>query len=162
MVEAKGGPGKWRENGWTPEGHPITEPGMNYYVLGKDATDEDRRALFVLDSLANEAAREIVLNGRFMNDWPGRAKFRHQGTNYDSKSRKYGEDIAWNARTGNLPTDTRKILLRTATSSAGNRLPGQMTGFMDGKDLYDELFRKKVDRKIRDLDNRYVVDFLGY
>ena len=162
VVEAKGGPGKWRENGWTPEGHPITEPGMNYYVLGKDATDEDRRALFVLDSLANEAAREIVLNGRFMNDWPGRAKFRHQGTNYDSKSRKYGEDIAWNARTGNLPTDTRKILLRTATSSAGNRLPGQMTGFMDGKDLYDELFRKKVDRKIRDLDNRYVVDFLGY
>lgn len=162
VVEIKGGPGKWRENGWTPEGHPITEPGMNYYVLGKDATDEDRRALFVLDSLANEAAKEIVLNGRFRNEWPGRAKFRHQGTNYDSKSRKYGEDVAWNMRSGNLPSNTSKILLRTATSSAGNRLPGQMTGILDGKDLYDELFRKKVDRKIRDLDDRYVVNFFGY
>ena len=35
----------------------------------------------------------------------------------------------------------------------------QMTGFVDGNDLYNLLFRKKVDRKIHELDNRYPVDF---
>ena len=35
----------------------------------------------------------------------------------------------------------------------------QMTGVVDGKDLYDLLFRKKVDRKIHELDNRYPVFF---
>lgn len=38
-------------------------------------------------------------------------------------------------------------------------LPGQMTGVVNGQDLYDLLFRKKVDRKINELDNRYRVDF---
>ena len=35
----------------------------------------------------------------------------------------------------------------------------QMTGFVGENDLYDLLFRKKVDRKIHELDNRYPVFF---
>ena len=45
------------------------------------------------------------------------------------------------------------------THLAGNRLPGQMTGFVDGNDLYDLLFRKKVNKKLNEFDNRYHVDF---
>lgn len=155
----KGGPNKWRENGWVSTEHPISEPGVDYSLLGKDANEEDRRALFVIDSLANEAVAKLIRNNRFKDEWPGRAPLRHQGTNYDSKSRDYGMDVAWNARTGNLPRGTSALVLRNAVSSAGNRLPGQMTGVVDGKDLYDLLFRKKVDRRINELDNRYRVEF---
>lgn len=155
----KGGPNRWRENGWVSTEHPISEPGTDYSILGKDATEEDRRALFVIDSLANEAVAKLIRNNRFKDEWPGRAPLRHQGTNYDSKSRDYGMDVAWNARTGNLPRGTSALILRNAVSSAGNRLPGQMTGVVDGKDLYDLLFRKKVDRRINELDNRYRVEF---
>lgn len=157
-----GGPGKWRENGWTPEGHPITEPGMTYYELGRDATPEDKRALYVLDSLAAHHAANIIRNERFTDDWPGREVVRHRGTNYDTKSSDYGRDVAWNMRTGNLPTNTSSIILKDAVSAAGNRLPGQKTGILNGKDLYDLLFRKKADRKINELDSRYNVDFLGF
>ena len=47
----KGGPNKWRENGWTSEEHPIDA----YSILDPRATEEDRRAMFVIDSLANES-----------------------------------------------------------------------------------------------------------
>jgi hypothetical protein len=151
----KGGPNKWRENNWTSEEHPIDA----YSILNPKATEEDRRAMFVMDSLANEAVSKLIRNNRFKDEWPGASKLRHQGTNYDTKSREYGQDVAWNARTGNLPDNTSSLVLRTAVSSAGNRLPGQMTGVVDGKDLYDLLFRKKVDKKINELDNRYRVDF---
>ncbi|MBQ5771342.1 MAG: hypothetical protein IIW08_09235 [Clostridia bacterium] len=156
-----GGPNKWRENGWVSSEHPISEPGLDYSMLGKNATEDDRRALYVLDSLASEAASKLVRNNRFQNEWPGRSTLRHQGTNYDAKSREFGTDIAYNARTGNLPKTGNAVILRGAVSSAGNRLPGQMTAVLDGEDLYDLLFRKKVDRKINSLDNRYKVDFLN-
>ena len=115
--------------------------------------------MFVLDSLANEAASKIISNNKFKNEWPGYSTFRHQGTNYDVKSSEFGRNVAWNVRTGNIPDNTSSLVLRTAVSSAGNRLPGQMTGFVDGNDLYKLLFKKKVDRKIHELDNRYPVFF---
>lgn len=151
----KGGPNKWRENGWTSEDHPIDA----YSILNPNATEEDRRAMFVIDSLANNAASKLILSNRFKDKWPGQSKFRHEGTNYDVKSTEFGRDVAWNARTGNLPDNTSSLVLRTAVSSAGNRLPGQMTGFVGKNDLYDLLFRKKVNKKIHELDSRYPVDF---
>ena len=147
----KGGPNKWRENGWTSEEHPIDA----YSILNPRATEEDRRAMFVFDSLANEAVAKLIRNNKFNNEWPGQSTFRHQGTNYDIKSREFGRNVAWNARTGNIPDNTSSLVLRTAVSSAGNRLPDQMTGVVDGNDLYDLLFRKKVNKKIHELDNRY-------
>lgn len=156
-----GGPNKWRENGWVSSEHPISEPGLDYSMLGKDATEDDRRALYVLDSLASDVVSKLVRNNRFKNEWPGRSALRHQGTNYDAKSREFGTEVAYNARTGNLPKTGNAVILRGAVSSAGNRLPGQMTAVLDGEDLYDLLFRKKVDRKINSLDDRYRVDFLN-
>ena len=147
----KGGPNKWRENGWTSEEHPINA----YSILNPKATEEDRRAMFVIDSLANESVAKLIRNNKFKNEWPGQSKFRHQGTNYDVRSSEFGRNVAWNARTGNIPDNTSSLVLRTAVSSAGNRLPGQMTGFVDGNDLYNLLFRKKVNKKIHELDNRY-------
>ena len=147
----KGGPNKWRENGWTSEEHPIDA----YSILNPKATEEDRRAMFVFDSLANEAVAKLIRNNKFKNEWPGQSTFRHEGTNYDIKSSEFGRNVAWNARTGNIPDNTSSLVLRTAVSSAGNRLPGQMTGFVDGNDLYNLLFRKKVNKKIHELDNRY-------
>lgn len=151
----KGGPNKWRENGWTSEEHPIDA----YSILNPSATEEDRRAMFVIDSLANESVAKLISNNKFKNEWPGQSKFRHQGTNYDVKSREFGRNIAWNARTGNIPDNTSSLILKTAVSSAGNRLPDQMTGYVDGNNLYNLLFRKKVNKKIHELDNRYPVDF---
>ena len=151
----KGGPNKWRENGWTSEEHPIDA----YSILNPKATEEDRRAMFVFDSLANDAVAKLINNNKFKNEWPGQSRFRHQGTNYDIKSREFGRNVAWNARTGNIPDNTSSLVLRTAVSSAGNRLPDQMTGFVDGNDLYDLLFRKKANKKIHEFDNRYPVYF---
>lgn len=151
----KGGPNKWRENGWTSEDHPIDA----YSILNPKATEEDRRAMFVIDSLANNAASKLILNNRFKDKWPGYSAFRHQGTNYDVKSTEFGRDVAWNVRTGNIPDNTSSLILKTAVSSAGNRLPGQMTGFVGENNLYNLLFRKKVNKKIHELDNRYPVDF---
>ena len=151
----KGGPNKWRENGWTSEEHPIDA----YSILNPRATEEDRRAMFVFDSLANEAVAKLIRNNKFKNEWPGQSAFRHQGTNYDIKSSEFGRNVAWNARTGNIPDNTSSLVLKTAVSSAGNRLPGQMTGFVGGDDLYDLLFRKKVNKKLHELDNRYPVYF---
>ena len=151
----KGGPNKWRENGWRSEEHPIDA----YSILNPKATEEDRRAMFVIDSLANESVAKLINNNKFNNKWPGSTKFRHQGTNYDIKSREFGRNVAWNARTGNIPDNTSSLVLRTAVSSAGNRLPDQMTGFVDGNDLYDLLFRKRVNKKLNEFDNRYHVDF---
>ena len=147
----KGGPNKWRENGWTSEEHPIDA----YSILNPKATEEDRRAMFVIDSLANESVAKLISNNKFKNEWPGQSRFRHQGTNYDVRSREFGRNVAWNARTGNIPDNTSSLVLKTAVSSAGNRLPDQMTGFVGGNDLYDLLFRKKVNKKIHELDNRY-------
>ena len=147
----KGGPNKWRENGWTSEEHPIDA----YSILNPKATEEDRRAMFVFDSLANDAVAKLISNNKFKNEWPGQSRFRHQGTNYDIKSSEFGRNVAWNARTGNIPDNTSSLVLKTAVSSAGNRLPGQMTGFVDGNDLYNLLFRKKVNKKLHELDNRY-------
>lgn len=155
VEQPKGGPNKWKENGWTSEEHPTDA----YSLLNPNATEEDRRAIFVMDSLANKAVDNLIRNDLFKDEWPGASRLRHRGTNYDSKSMDYGRDVAWNARTGNLPSNTSSLVLRTAVSSAGNRLPGQMTGVVDGKDLYDLLFRKKVDKKINELDNRYRVEF---
>lgn len=151
----KGGPNKWRENGWTSEEHPIDA----YSILNPRATEEDRRAMFVIDSLANESVAKLISNNKFKDKWPGMSTFRHQGTNYDVKSREFGRNVAWNARTGNIPDNTSSLVLRTAVSSAGNRLPDQMTGFVGSDDLYDLLFRKKVSKKLNELDNRYRVDF---
>ena len=147
----KGGPNKWRENGWTSEEHPINA----YSILNPKATEEDRRAIFVIDSLANESVAKLIRNNKFKNEWPGQSTFRHQGTNYDAKSSEFGRNVAWNVRTGNIPDNTSSLVLKTAVSSAGNRLPDQMTGFVDGNDLYNLLFRKKVNKKIHELDNRY-------
>ena len=151
----KGGANKWRENGWKSEEHPINA----YSILNPKATEEDRRAMFVIDSLANESVAKLISNNKFKDKWPGQSTFRHQGTNYDIKSREFGRNVAWNARTGNIPDNTSSLVLRTAVSSAGNRLPDQMTGFVDGNDLYNLLFRKKVNKKLNEFDNRYPVDF---
>lgn len=151
----KGGPNKWRENGWTSEDHPIDA----YSILNPKATEEDMRAMFVIDSLANDAVSKLILNNRFKDKWPGYSTFRHQGTNYDIKSSEFGRNIAWNVRTGNIPDNTSSLVLKTAVSSAGNRLPGQMTGFVGEDNLYNLLFRKKVNKKIHELDNRYPVYF---
>lgn len=151
----KGGPNKWRENGWTSEEHPIDA----YSILNPSATEEDRRAMFVIDSLANKSAANLIRNNKFKDKWPGMSTLRHQGTNYDNQSMEFGRNVAWNVRTGNIPDNTSSLILKTAVSSAGNRLPGQMTGYVDGNDLYDLLFRKKVSKKLNELDNRYPVDF---
>lgn len=39
------------------------------------------------------------------------------------------------------------------------QFPDQMTGVVDGKDLYNLLFRKKANKKLHEFDNRYPVDF---
>lgn len=156
-VDILGGPGKWRENGWKSDDHLVREPGMGYPVLGSKATEDDRRALFVLDSLANVAADKLVRNKVNMDSWPGMSAFRHRGTNYDAVGRMFGEDVKKNAATGNLP-EAPMFTYRTAISSAGNRLPGQMDAIlnMDGeKSMYDKLLRAKIDRKLNEMDRRY-------
>lgn len=57
-----GGPNRWKENGWKSSEHPLSEGRSYEGLLGKDATEDDRRAMFVVDSLMNEAAGNIHRN----------------------------------------------------------------------------------------------------
>lgn len=173
----KGGPNKWRENGWKSEEHPLSN-GLTYdELVGRGASEEDRRASFVLDSLMNEAVGKLYstgakwgADGKFYKKGnvpegvktvePSYAEYRHKGTNYDAVRLGLARDLERNAATGNMPVSSKVILEQAYNKRSGNRIPGAKVLRINGMDTYENLFRPRVKDRLAELEEYYNVNFM--
>lgn len=173
----KGGPNKWRENGWKSEDHPLSN-GLTYdELVGRGASEEDRRASFVLDSLMNEAVGKLYAtgakwgaDGKFYKKGnvppgvktvePSYADYRHKGTNYDAVRLGLARDLEKNAITGNMPVSSKVILEQAYNTRSGNRIPGAKVLRINGMDTYENLFRPRVKDRLKELEEYYNIDFM--
>lgn len=173
----KGGPNKWRENGWKSEEHPLSN-GLTYdELVGRGASEEDRRASFVLDSLMNEAVGKLYstgakwgADGKFYKKGnvpegvktvgPSYAEYRHKGTNYDAVRLGLARDLERNAITGNMPVSSKVILEQAYNKRTGNRIPGAKVLRINGMDTYENLFRPRVKDRLAELEEYYNVNFM--
>lgn len=160
---------KWA--GWN-EGNP-----KFYENFGENLDRNSRRDMFVMDSLANHWANQLnpqkgfsaarILSGL------DRARARHSLTNYDQVSRGFANDILKNLESGNMPGQAVQLLQRFKRNMA---VPGQTTPTMflrldekpkvflnpnvwadeaEGPDLYELLFRPRIDRKLHEANPAY-------
>lgn len=178
VVEApQGGPNKWRENGWKSEDHPLSN-GLTYdELVGRGASEEDRRASFVLDSLMNEAVGKLYStgakwgeDGKFYKKGnvpegvktvePSYADYRHKGTNYDAVRLGLARDLERNAATGNMPVSSKVVLEQAYNKRSGNRIPGAKVLRINGMDTYENLFRPRVKDRLAELEEYYNVNFM--
>lgn len=173
----KGGPNKWRENGWVSSEHPLSN-GLTYdKLVGRNASEEDRRASFVLDSLMNEAVGKLYAtgakwgsDGKFYKKGnvppgvkpvePSYADYRHKGTNYDAVRLGLARDLEKNAITGNMPVSSKVILEQAYNKRTGNRIPGAKVLRINGMDTYENLFRPRVKDRLKELEEYYNVEFM--
>lgn len=173
----KGGPNKWRENGWKSEDHPLSN-GLTYdELVGRGASEEDRRASFVLDSLMDAAVGKLYAtgakwgsDGKFYKKGnvpegvktvePSYAEYRHKGTNYDAVRLGLARDLEKNAIMGNMPVSSKVILEQAYNKRTGNRIPGAKVLRINGMDTYENLFRPRVKDRLKELEEYYNIDFM--
>ena len=176
-----GGEFKWRENGWKSADHPLSEGRSYDILLGKNATEDDRRAAFVVDSLMNAAVGDIRRNNA---SWwiktdgtvgfskkgnhqlkPGERSldnplnwndYRHNAFNYDEQRLRLSRDLAKNLATGNMPKSSKVVLVPAVNKATGNRIPGASVAKILDIDSYEDMFRPKVTRKIRETNPDYM------
>lgn len=160
---------KWA--GWN-EGNP-----KFYENFGENLDRNSRRDMFVMDSLANHWAGQLnpqkgfsaarILSGL------DRADARHSLTNYDQVSRGFANDVLRNLESGNMSGQSVQLLQRFKRNRA---VPGHTTPTMvlrldekpkvflnpnvwadeaEGPDLYELLFRPRIDRKLHEANPAY-------
>lgn len=160
---------KWA--GWN-EGNP-----KFYENFGENLDRNSRRDMFVMDSLANHWANQLnpqkgfsaarILSGL------DRADARHSLTNYDQVSRGFSNDVLKNIESGNMPGQAVQMLQRFKRNRA---VPGKTVPTMvlrldekpkvflnsnvwadeaEGPDLYELLFRPRIDRKLHEANPAY-------
>lgn len=160
---------KWA--GWN-EGNP-----KFYENFGENLDRNSRRDMFVMDSLANHWANQLnpqkgfsaarILTGL------DRADARHSLTNYDQVSRGFASDILKNLESGNMPGQSVQLLQRfkrnrpvsgQTTPTMVLRLDEKPKVFLnpnvwadeaEGPDLYELLFRPRIDRKLHEANPAY-------
>ena len=160
---------KWA--GWN-EGNP-----KFYENFGENLDRNSRRDMFVMDSLANHWANQLnpqkgfsaarILTGL------DRADARHSLTNYDQVSRGFSNDVLKNIESGNMPGQSVQLLQRFKRNRP---VPGKTVPTMvlrldekpkvflnpnvwadeaEGPDLYELLFRPRIDRKLHEANPAY-------
>lgn len=169
------GPNRWRENGWDPS---IMDNAF-YRQFGGNLSPESRRDAFVIDSLANHWAKQIVGSGRKgslkdaeIYDALSRAEARHDLSSYDNSARGFREDVKKNLQSGNMPGksvqfgprfkgnvmvggDTPTLLL---TPKENPRYYDNVRIWADeqeGPDLYELVFRPKADEILNSINPAY-------
>ena len=171
----KGGPNMWRENGWDPN----IRGDVFYGKFGGNLSDESKRDAFVMDSLANYWARQIVGEGKEgklseadIFDAKDRADARHKRTNYDEVSQGFYDDIKKNIESGNMPgesvrfgpkykknvrtnRDTPTLILRAEEKPKYYDDIRIWADEQDGPDIYEILFRPEVDKRLNKLNEAY-------
>ena len=171
----KGGPNKWKENGWDPN----IRGDVFYGKFGGNLSDESKRDAFVMDSLANYWARQIVGEGKEgklseadIFDAKDRADARHKRTNYDEVSEGFYDDIKKNIASGNMPGTSVMFGPKYKRNVRTNRdtptlilSPEEKPKYyddiriwadeQDGPDIYEILFRPEVDKRLNKLNEAY-------
>ena len=171
----KGGPNKWKENGWDPN----IRGDVFYGKFGGNLSDNSKRDAFVMDSLANYWARQIVGEGKEgklseadIFDAKDRADARHKRSNYDEVSKGFYNDIKKNIESGNMPgksvmfgpkykknvrtnRDTPTLILRAEENPKYYDDIRVWADEQDGPDIYEILFRPKVDNRLNELNKAY-------
>ena len=146
---------------WDASRHQLGENGFptgtTYRELLGEAGDtpENRRAAYVLDSLASVAARTIQPKG--IDNPSLRWKDRqHTKTTYDEAMNRFYDDVEANGRTGNLP-DVPGITYESKDIHWGPdrklRRVREPLVLVDGikESIYDALFRKKAYSKVNEI-----------
>lgn len=171
----KGGPNMWRENGWDPN----IRGDVFYGKFGRNLSDNSKRDAFVMDSLANYWARQIVGEGKEgklseadIFDAKDRADARHKRSNYDEVSQGFYDDIKKNIETGNMPgksvmfgpkykrnvrtyRDTPTLILKPEENPKYYDDIRIWADEQDGPDIYEILFRPEVDKRLNELNKAY-------
>ena len=171
----KGGPNMWRENGWDPN----IRGDVFYGKFGGNLRDESKRDAFVMDSLANYWARQIVGEGKEgklseaeIFDAKDRADARHKRSNYDEVSQGFYNDIKKNIASGNMPGESVMFGPKYKKNVRTNRdtptlilSPEEKPKYyddiriwadeQDGPDIYEILFRPEVDKRLNKLNEAY-------
>ena len=171
----KGGPNKWKENGWDPN----IRGDVFYGKFGGNLSDNSKRDAFVMDSLANYWARQIVGEGKEgklseadIFDAKDRADARHKRSNYDEVSQGFYNDIKKNIETGNMPgesvmfgpkykrnvrtyRDTPTLILKPEEKPKYYDDIRIWADEQDGPDIYEILFRPEVDKRLNKLNEAY-------
>lgn len=126
----------WVANGWRSADHRIPEYDI---LLPKNSTEADRRALFVADSLAKHVLKDLTVDSdqRFQRIDDA----RHKSTNYNQLFPRFNEELLKNWEKGNLPS-TPNVEIAPMQDGSGAFINGRLA------DLYDFLFRSRVNRKI--------------
>ena len=118
-----------------------------YEDILDNPTPEEKRALYVLDSLASVAAKGIVPK---RTDRPGNnigAKdFLHQWTTYDEAMGRFLADLEENLETGNLKPSGRVGTIREHKKTLGRDVQRPVLNGSDDKadDLYGMLFKPRA------------------
>lgn len=171
----KGGPNMWRENGWNPN----VRGDAFYGKFGGNLSDESKRDMFVLDSLANHWARQIIGEGKAgkladaeIVDALDRADARHNRTNYNAVSRAFYEDVKKNIASGNMPgkavtfgpkykknvitdRDTPTLILDPSEKPRFYNDIRIWADEQEGPDLYEMVFRPKSDEILNSINPDY-------
>jgi len=171
----KGGPNMWRENGWDPN----VKGDAFYGKFGSNLSDESKRDMFVLDSLANHWARQLVGEGKAgkltdadIVDALDRADARHNRTNYNAVSKGFYDDVKKNIASGNMPGRAvefgpkyRKNVITNRDTPTLVLDPSEKPRFyndvriwadeQEGPDLYEMVFRPKSDEILNSINPDY-------
>ena len=171
----KGGTNMWRENGWDPS----VRGDVFYGKFGGNLSDESKRDMFVLDSLANHWARQIVGQGKEgklseaeIVDALDRADARHKRSNYDEVSQGFYDDLKRNIASGNMPGRSvtfgpkyRKNVITDRDTPTLVLEPEEKPRFyndvriwadeQEGPDLYEMVFRPKSDEILNSINPEY-------
>ena len=165
----------WIENGWDPN----IRGDVFYGKFGGNLSNESKRDAFVMDSLANYWARQIVGEGKEgklseadIFDAKDRADARHKRTNYDEVSQGFYNDIKKNIESGNMPgksvmfgpkykrnvrtyRDTPTLILSPEEKPKYYDDIRIWADEQDGPDIYEILFRPEVDKRLNKLNEAY-------
>jgi hypothetical protein len=126
----------WVANGWRSSEHRIPEYDI---LLPKNSTEADRRAVFVADSLAKHVLKDLTVDSD--QHFQRIDDARHKATNYEQLFPRFNEELLKNWEKGNLPS-TPNVEIAPMPDGSGAFINGRLA------DLYDFLFRSRVNRKI--------------
>lgn len=164
---------QWQKNGWKSD---VRSPEW-YSRVGRNMSEDSKRDFYGVDSLARHWAGKIQPQKGFIDaniiGGKARAEARHDLTNYNNVADAFRKDIQRNIESGNIPGTAVQLLQRfknnkpvegKTTPTLVLRLNERPRALPDvnvyadeaqGPDLYELLFRPRVDKVLHDANPGY-------
>ena len=164
---------QWQKNGWKSD---VRSPEW-YSRVGRNMSEDSKRDFYGVDSLARHWAGKIQPQKGFLDaniiGGKARAEARHDLTNYNYVADAFRKDIQRNIESGNIPGSAVQLLQRfknnkpvegKTTPTLVLRLDERPRALPDvnvyadeaqGPDLYELLFRPRVDKVLHDANPGY-------